>query len=779
MIMCKKYTFFIIAISLLISIPTLAYTSTQVVENITRDTTWDVHGSPYLLNRNIQIYPGTTLIIKPGVEVVIDIGYSLLVGGELIARGEPENLVKFTSDNQTPQNVGATPGIVFLESAKSAKYKEGFVYDYDNHQILLEYDSGSILEYALIEYFPQGIRAYSLPAIMHSIIRYCGVGVNVFYSPAIPLQRRLFFYNNIVEFNKSGGLQYNATGGVPPRLQNPALICQNTFRYNGDSRWGAIQVDNSALMFNNVIFGNGIGVTGFYSSYNQSQWMHFLSHNLITHNIQGIRLGGHQVLLHNLLNENRSSLPINNLYGAGAYLSGPVGLLFNNTIQLNGVTSDGHGDGIAILSDRNSRFIIQNNNIGNSVWDMQDIYLKAGGDCTESSKMVVDATKNSWMTTNVSGHIYDQNDDMCLGVVNYEPVSTIAIRNSPMRTHPELISPADNEYLSGTDRITFSWEPVSGANKYIVVTYGTENIYDARRKSLNKAEITNNTSLEISFPHLFNYGMNSVDWFVIAGNDDGWTLPSEIRKVTYSLENILVSGRVIDINGNPIPVTYIYQPYLAEDGVNISYATFSDEDGYYSFMPNVPWKNHHFRIIFKTEKENYLPCLSFLRDNESYKTTGDLFLISDAQMDAYYDKGGIYFDSNNGTVAGVVVSSNGIMLSDTEVFLEPRSGTIFYLDEDNLPDLTLTKTGDSGKFVVLNVPPGTYHISGHRSGYSFEKKYYSQQQSIGPELSVVGGDIVTYDFLIGTSTSASGADGSAGNGGGGGCFILSSWSSFN
>jgi hypothetical protein len=79
---------------------------------------------------------------------------------------------------------------------------------------------------------------------------------------------------------------------------------------------------------------------------------------------------------------------------------------------VNGATSQtSHGDGVALSSLEQNRFIINYNNLGNSGWDVQDLYTD-GGDCANSKIMHVDARYNSWNVpdTNIPSHISEAID---------------------------------------------------------------------------------------------------------------------------------------------------------------------------------------------------------------------------------------------------------------------------------------------------------------------------------------------------------------------------------
>jgi uncharacterized repeat protein (TIGR01451 family) len=72
-------------------------TDTPVSGVITQTTTWGVNGSPYIVSGDIQITPGVTLTIEPGVMVQSNAEGNIWVQGHLSAMGTATQPVTFTS----------------------------------------------------------------------------------------------------------------------------------------------------------------------------------------------------------------------------------------------------------------------------------------------------------------------------------------------------------------------------------------------------------------------------------------------------------------------------------------------------------------------------------------------------------------------------------------------------------------------------------------------------------------------------------------------------------
>jgi len=98
---------FLIALSLLFVFG--VYSQTQVSGGIYQNTTWTAAASPYVVTGSIVVFPGKTLTIEPGVEVIFTADNTFNTGnfqylevrGNLIAVGTDANPILFTSSDTT------------------------------------------------------------------------------------------------------------------------------------------------------------------------------------------------------------------------------------------------------------------------------------------------------------------------------------------------------------------------------------------------------------------------------------------------------------------------------------------------------------------------------------------------------------------------------------------------------------------------------------------------------------------------------------------------------
>ncbi|MEN9977678.1 MAG: hypothetical protein RLZZ569_303, partial [Bacteroidota bacterium] len=91
----------------------LVFTQTSFQGGIYNNTTWTLANSPYNITGNVVVFPGKTLTIEPGVQVIVDADntfntgnyISIEVRGNLVAQGTQSLPIVFTSsDASTYQN---------------------------------------------------------------------------------------------------------------------------------------------------------------------------------------------------------------------------------------------------------------------------------------------------------------------------------------------------------------------------------------------------------------------------------------------------------------------------------------------------------------------------------------------------------------------------------------------------------------------------------------------------------------------------------------------------
>lgn len=190
---------------------------TEVGGVMNGEITWSAANSPFAVTQNVEVPTGGTLLIEPGVEVRFD-RFSLIVKGEIVARGSDESPILLTSNKPTPE-----PGdwlfVQLMTQSVPAKFgAEG------------KFVSGSVLEHCIIEYGAGLNLVGASPLITHCTIRhnYSEEGGGIFSGGGSPvIQNNRIAYNRC---NRDGGGIRSANGH--PKILGNQIIC-NTARGRG------------------------------------------------------------------------------------------------------------------------------------------------------------------------------------------------------------------------------------------------------------------------------------------------------------------------------------------------------------------------------------------------------------------------------------------------------------------------------------------------------------------------------------------------------------------
>lgn len=99
MLKTKSFRLYFLIIILLgvFSFTTKVFASTVVTTDIATDTTWNLAGSPYIIQNDIHVVPTATLTINPGVVVKLSQDDLFWIDGKLLAEGTVDNKIVFTS----------------------------------------------------------------------------------------------------------------------------------------------------------------------------------------------------------------------------------------------------------------------------------------------------------------------------------------------------------------------------------------------------------------------------------------------------------------------------------------------------------------------------------------------------------------------------------------------------------------------------------------------------------------------------------------------------------
>jgi len=219
--------------------------ATYIEGNITQDTVWTLTDSPFIVSKNVTVYPNATLTIEPGVEVKFGGNFMINVTGILIATGTQDDMIMFTSNKDQP-GAGDWDTIKFSGAAQST------------------------LAYCSVKYAINGITVENGKVE----IKNCEISDNQNGIRATGVNQASI-HNNTIKSNADGILLTGSISGVNIRQNNVLSNTQSGIQFDVDA------YSNVDILYN-VLSANN---EGFYVSGNAST---FITNNSISYNTLGI-----------------------------------------------------------------------------------------------------------------------------------------------------------------------------------------------------------------------------------------------------------------------------------------------------------------------------------------------------------------------------------------------------------------------------------------------------------------------------------------------------------
>jgi len=196
---------------------------TYVSGNITKDTTWGLGGSPFIITGNVTVNPAVKLTIQPGVEIKFDAFYQLRIDGTLDAQGAEGNLIVFTSNRGTPAPQDWSD-IYFSPTSRN-----------------------NIVRYAQIEYGKYGLNCDTVAVtIENNVIQNNYFGIFVQRGSASTIT------NNTITNNTEHEIHVENSS---PRITNNRIISTTNGRY-GVVLHGTSGSPSKAVVTDNAIYGH-------------------------------------------------------------------------------------------------------------------------------------------------------------------------------------------------------------------------------------------------------------------------------------------------------------------------------------------------------------------------------------------------------------------------------------------------------------------------------------------------------------------------------------------
>ncbi len=297
--------------------------------------TWTKSGSPYLIQGDITLLPGDTLVIEPGVVVEFQGYYEFLIQGDIQAAGMTNDTILFTVNDSSAfysdlnNSAGSWSGIYFSGSDNSKFYCCKFKYAKALGASVSTYWGGAM--YIPASYTNLMIRACHFD---HNYAQNNGGAITVNSTGVFTIDSCLFTNNTA---GSMGGAVFAQDGAF--------YLRDNEFHDNTANEGGAVGFwgDSKMKMYGNQIHHNtaqsGGGIRSYASTFTAVN-------NIIANNYANTNYGGALYATNTSFPKMTGNLIVNNTavsHGGGLYLSNTNAVMTNNTIAYNQSVSGSGG----------------------------------------------------------------------------------------------------------------------------------------------------------------------------------------------------------------------------------------------------------------------------------------------------------------------------------------------------------------------------------------------------------------------------------------------------
>jgi len=251
--------------------------ATYVEGAITQDTIWTLVDSPFVVSKDIFIYPNSTLTVEPNVEVRFGDNFAITVSGKLLADGTNGGIT-FTS-NRENASAGNWRALNFVGVQRSTLVNCYVVYA--ENGILVENGSVEVKNSKITQCSENGIAATNGQVIVDSCnISLCAQnGIDV-------IDSRLTVRNSTIIENTFDGVNMVGNGQVTAKenkiiankngvviagnMTTGVNVSENTISTNAENGiWIAADAHSNVTILHNTVSSNfhGFHITSYTSTY--------------------------------------------------------------------------------------------------------------------------------------------------------------------------------------------------------------------------------------------------------------------------------------------------------------------------------------------------------------------------------------------------------------------------------------------------------------------------------------------------------------------------------
>ncbi len=397
-----------------------AFSQTVVNGGIYQNTTWTLANSPYLMTGSVVVFPGKTLTIEPGVEVLVTPDFSgstgnfryLEIRGSLVAVGTDQAPITFEPSDTTNPGFPTWTGITI-------KGSQGGTFQLDRFRV-----NNSM--YGLYNDIVE-------PGVTYNFTN-CQFKRNQY---AIQLNADMVYQNCLFQENGVG---------QAAQIQYGTLTANNCQFINN---FCSFTWSNNIQVTNCLFEGNGNNIVGSPGTISDCQFINndFGLAEAYGHTLTNCYFSGNGVGIDNTGNGTISNCTFEN--NDVALRLGDAGNVSNNLITNNAI-------GISIVgSNPSSSSIIDNVICSNTLYNLQNqtdknFQVNANCFCTADSAVV-------------ENFIYDGYDDITKGLVNY------ALYDDSCQTILEYVVKVNLGNSSLTEINQSSFQIMQQTSEYLVI----------------------------------------------------------------------------------------------------------------------------------------------------------------------------------------------------------------------------------------------------------------------------------------------------------------------